>query len=70
MGQDRIKAHLVNACRLKVQLNPELEHTLNHTAQVMAKHFTQRLIDLRRVALTADMTAELCLDHAKGRFRV
>jgi hypothetical protein len=57
---------LVNACRIKIRLNPELKHGLGDTAKIITEDFTQCLIDLRGVALAADVAAKLPFNHAES----
>src|ERR1041385_7223775 len=43
---------------------------LNHHTEVMAKHLTQRFVDLRGQGLTAKSLTKLTLDHMKRGFDV
>jgi hypothetical protein len=45
-------------------------HRLNDNAQVMTKHLTKSLIDLRRECLTSEPLTKLTLDHMKRGFGV
>ena len=54
----------------KLRLQVQLVHALNQAADVVAKDFAQRLVDLRRAGLTPKRVTELRLNHVESGFHV
>lgn len=60
-----------NLCPLyKARFNPKLKHALNQTTDIVTKDFAQCLINLRRFAFAANVTAELGFNHRECGFDI